>query len=95
MSKFTSANGETYDFHIDLDAVLEMEAENPDFSILDLADKMAEKFRFTDLVMMAKIIGWDYKDFCERGFNIQDLSAILTECLSELGFTSAQDVPSS
>lgn len=94
MVKFTSSKGETYDFHLDLERILELEAEDPEFSIEGLTNKLGERFRFTELVKMVSLLGWDYKEFCDRGFYVNDLSAIIVECMSELGFTSAEDTQS-
>lgn len=91
----TSAKGEEVDFHIDLDAILQMEAEDPKFSLMALAESISDNVRLTDLAKLCRIVGWDMKDFFAHGFNVQDLMTILVECMGELGFTSAQDTPSS
>lgn len=93
--KFTSSKGETYDFHLDLGAILEMEKEDPTFSVITLADRISDNLRFTDLVMLAKILGWDLTDFIARGFAVTELTTILMACMQEWGFISEQDAPSS
>lgn len=84
-------NGNEYDFKIDEAALMEKEAEDPKFNILDAIDKFSECPRLTDLYMLAKIIGWDYKEFVAAGFNIQDLLTIYPECIKEIGFFISTD----
>lgn len=84
----TSSTGEVCQFNLDLDRIIQMEDQDPDFSIFGLMSKMGANVRFTDLRKMASFIGWDYAEFCKRGYNIQDLAEIISACLEELGFTS-------
>ena len=89
--KIVSSKGEVNEFHIDLQAVLDMEAQDPNFSVVNLADRLSENVRMTDLVTIAKVVGWDYLDFIGAGYTVQDLMEVLTGCFEELGFTSAQE----
>lgn len=93
--KFTSSKGETHDFHIDIGAMVEMEAKDPDFSIMAISERFDKAFRMTDFVILAKCIGWDLEDLMAHGYNLKDLSDIFVACFGELGFTSAQDTPTS
>lgn len=94
MVKFTSSKGETYDFHLDLERILELEAKDPEFSIEGLTSSIEKKFRFTELVTLVSLLGWDYKEFCDRGFTVNDLSAIIVDCMPELGFPLDKGTPS-
>ena len=89
--KAVSSKGVVNEFHIDLDKILEMEAEEPKFYIIDLASNLSETVRMTDIIRIAKVVGWDYVEFVQAGYTLKDLMEILTGCFEELGFTSAQD----
>lgn len=91
--KFTSAKGETHDFKLDVKAMKAMEEADPDFSIIDVGDRLDKKFRMTDFAILAECVGWDLEDFLDHGYSLKDLGTIFTECFNELGFTSAQDTP--
>ena len=91
--KFTSSKGETHDFHLDIKAIIEMESADPDFSIMTVADRLDKNLRFTDLVVLAHIVGWELEDFLAHGYTIKNLSEIFVACFEELGFISAQDTP--
>ena len=84
--KAVSSKGISHDFAIDLDAVLKMEEEDPTFSIVNVGSAISENVRMTDIIKIAKVIGWDYLDFVQEGYTIQDLIEILTGCFEELGF---------
>lgn len=84
----TSSKGEVNQFSLDLDAIIAMEDEDPQFSMFTLMSSLGDKVRFKDLKTMASFIGWDYAEFCKRGYNIQDLAEIISACLEEMGFTS-------
>ncbi len=90
--KAISSKGVENDFHIDLDEVLKMEAEDPKFSVIDLVSNISDSVRLTDIIRVARIIGWDYAEFVQAGYNLKDLMEILMGCFEELGFTSAQAV---
>ena len=91
--KFANKDGVEHDFELDLKALLEME-QDPDFSLMDLTDRMDKKFRFTDLVLLASAIGWDLQEFRKAGYTAPQLVDIFVGCLAEWGFTSEQDAPS-
>lgn len=82
----TEKNGNSYDFKLDVPAIMDMEAKDPKFSILNIMSDFADCPRFTDLNILAKSIGWDYTEFIAAGFNIKDLLEIVSECMKEIGF---------
>lgn len=83
-------DGVTRTFHLDMDEVLRLEAEDPSFSIIDVADGMDEKFRFTQLYKIARMLGCEYSKLVhEYGYDITDIVNIFVECIKEEGFPSA------
>ena len=91
--KFTSSKGETHDFKLSVKAMIALEAEDPDFSIVTVGDRLEKTFRMTDFATLANCLGWDLEDFLDHGYSLKDLSTIFIECFNELGFTSEQDTP--
>lgn len=86
MIQRTNSKGEVYSFAFDLDRLAEYEATHPDYSIMDdfRGDILG---RVTTLNRLASYLGLTgFKEFGEAGFDITDLSEILTETLSETGF---------
>ena len=83
-------NGVIKSFSLDMDEVLRREAENPEFSVIDVADGFDNKMRFTQLYLMAKLVGSDYHVMVhEYGYEVDDLVNIYVECIKEEGFRSA------
>lgn len=83
-------------FDLDLDYILAKEADDPRYSIFGLMAGMDETPRMTPLVEMARIVGWDLRDFASRGYTLQeDLPEIVMECLREVGFTLPDQAESS
>lgn len=81
-----SKNGNDYDFKLDIPAIMDMEAKDPKFSIINVMERFADCPRFTDIDTMAKAVGWDYTEFVAAGFNLKDLMEIMPECIKEVGF---------
>lgn len=84
----TAPNGETYRFKMDLEAILEMESQDPEFSLMKVMNRVGSTMRITDLVKITKALGWSYKDFVEAGFTVVDLADIVGVCVQDLGFPS-------
>lgn len=75
-------------FELDLDYIQMKEADDPKYSIFALMAGMDKNPRMTPLIEMARIVGWDLKEFGGRGYSVQDdLPEIVLECLREVGFT--------
>ena len=90
----TAPNGETYRFEMDLEAILEMESKDPEFSLMKVMNRVGSTMRITDLVKITKALGWDYKEFVKAGFTVVDLAEIVENCIQDLGFPSEAPEPS-
>lgn len=77
-----------HEFQMNLDKIIEMENENPEFTLFDLISTMSEKVRFTQIEKICNLLGWTYKDMLAEGYTYDDLANIVAECVDELGFTS-------
>lgn len=82
-------NGVMYTFSLDTDYILDLEAKDPSFSFFEELGKLGEDMRLTTLFNLTKFIGWNYRDFVAKGFTMDDLVGILSDCMEELGFRSA------
>ena len=88
MTLVTLADGTERDIDLDIDAICAYEAEHPDWSILDLFQRM-EKMRFTDLNLMSMLLGFrDYKDALEQGVDITTMGDIVQNS-KLMGFTGS------
>ena len=86
MTVITSSVGESRDVDLDIDRIIECEAEHADWSILDMLSDMG-RMRFSDLDALARFVGFDgLKDFTSQGFSIKDLSEVF-QGSKLLGFT--------
>jgi hypothetical protein len=84
----TLADGTERDIDLDIDAICAYEEEHPDWSILDLFQRM-EKMRFTDLNLMSMLLGFrDYKDALEQGVDITTMGDIVQNS-KLMGFTGS------
>lgn len=74
MTEHTSSFGVTKDLDLDLDFVMDYEAQHPGWSLFNLMESQAEALRYTDLDLVAKCLGFEgIKDFYEQGFSGADL----------------------
>lgn len=90
MTLVTLADGTERDIDLDIDAICAYEEEHPDWSILDLFQRM-EKMRFTDLNLMSRLLGFrDYKDALEQGVDITTMGDIVQNS-KLMGFTGSPD----
>ncbi len=88
MTLVTLADGTERDIDLDIDAICAYEEEHPDWSILDLFQRM-EKMRFTDLNLMSMLLGFrDYKDALEQGVDITTMGDIVQNS-KLMGFTGS------
>lgn len=88
MTLVTLADGTERDIDLDIDAICAYEEEHPDWSILDLFQRM-EKMRFTDLNLMSRLLGFrDYKDALEQGVDITTMGDIVQNS-KLMGFTGS------
>ena len=88
MTLVTLADGTERDIDLDIDAICAYEVEHPDWSILDLFQRM-EKMRFTDLNLMSMLLGFrDYKDALEQGVDITTMGDIVQNS-KLMGFTGS------
>ncbi len=88
MTLVTLADGTERDIDLDIDAICAYEEAHPDWSILDLFQRM-EKMRFTDLNLMSMLLGFrDYKDALEQGVDITTMGDIVQNS-KLMGFTGS------
>ncbi len=74
MTAYTSKFGVTKDLDLDLDRVMEYEAQHPGWSLFNLMESQAEALRYTDLDLVAKCLGFEgIKAFFAEGFSGADL----------------------
>ncbi len=79
MTLVTLADGTERDIDLDNDAICAYEAEHPDWSILDLIERM-ERMRFTDLNLMASFLGFrDFDDAIEQGVDMERMADLVRE----------------
>ncbi len=96
MTYTCTRNGVEHEFTLDFDELLQLEAEDPEFSVVSLMQSLGERFRLTTADRITRLFGMSYRDFIEAGFTVDDLVKIYEAVLSDLGFRSAKksDVPS-
>lgn len=79
MTLVTLADGTERDIDLDIDAICAYEEEHPDWSILDLFQRM-EKMRFTDLNLMSMLLGFrDFDDAIEQGVDMERMADLVRE----------------
>lgn len=88
MTIFTLVDGTERDVDLDIDVICAYEAEHPDWSILDLFQRM-DRMRFTDLNLMSRFLGFaDYSDALDKGFGA-DRMADAIQGSRYMGFTGS------
>ena len=98
MTEFTSSTGVTRDFTMSLERILELEAKDPGFSLINDVRKLGHTFRLTYAEHILQAMGTNYKEFIADGFYLEDLGDIATKAMGELHFlkpspTSSEDQP--
>ena len=89
----TNSKGEKYMMTLNLDAVMEYEAQHPDWSIMKELDGI-QRMRFTTLDRLTGFLGYSYRDFTDIGFGIEDLSKVYEHEMEELlGFSLSDSSP--
>lgn len=87
-------NGQAYTFEFNWDYLEELE-KDPKYDMFHDMASMDEHPRITTLYRLARLVGWNYKDFVQKGFSANELSEILVECMKEAGFRSEEPTPDS
>ena len=94
--EFTTSKGIIKTFELDIDKILEMEAKDPDYSLMDdLSGLDSDKMRFSAFDRMARVLGSDLKQMTKDGVTIEDQMDIFIECLKEAGFISEEPASAS
>lgn len=89
----TNSKGESYMMTLNLDSVMEYEAQHPDWSILSELDRI-QAMRFTTLDLLTGFLGYTYREFADLGFGIEDLSEVYEHEMEELlGFSTEASSP--
>lgn len=90
MTLVTLADGTEKDIDLDIDAICAYEVEHPEWSILDLFQRM-DRMRFSDLNLLSSFIGFrDYDDALEQGVDMERMADIV-QGSKYLGFTGSPD----
>lgn len=82
--------GIEHDFVLDIDAVIQMESEDEDFSFIDCLSSFNKKVKLSNLDKICKAIGTDLKSMLAMGFTIDKIMDITKQCIEDAGFFSAQ-----
>ena len=77
-----------HEFQLNLDKIIEMENEDPEFTLMKLIDSLDGNIRFSTIEKLCSLLGWTYRDLLAEGYTYVDLANILVGCVEELGFTS-------
>ncbi len=82
-------NGQSFEFNLSLDEVLEAERQNPEYSFLaDMAD-LGKSMRLISLDRLMRFCGHGLEEMLSAGFKLDELADIFTKVLEETGFISA------
>lgn len=94
--QFTTSKGVIKTFELDIDKILEMEAKDPNYSLMDDLDNLdSDKLRLSTFDRMARLVGSDLKTMLKDGIGFEDLTNIFIDCLKETGFISGEPASAS
>jgi hypothetical protein len=86
---YTLPNGTQKEFTLSIDAIVEEEERDPDYSFFSDLSSLGDKIRFGTIKRLLPIIGTDFDTFFKVDkLSFNDLSEILTKCMEEVGFLS-------
>lgn len=88
--KATDKFGEVHEYKLDINAILEAEAKDPEYSFLHDLQSMGNKPRLTTLARIANSVGGDLQSMLALGFTMDKIADIFTKCLEEAGFISVE-----
>lgn len=96
MTEFTSATGVTRDFSMSIERILELEANDPGFSLINDVRKLGHTYRLTYAEHILQAMGTTYRDFIADGFYLEDLGEIASKAMADIHFlrpsrTSSED----
>lgn len=82
-------NGQSFEFYLSLDKILEAEREDPEYSFLAEMADLGKTMRLSSFDRMMRFCGHSLEDMLSAGFKLDELADIFTKTLEETGFISA------
>lgn len=96
MVSITTKDGSVVEAELDIGRVLAYEAEHPEWSLFDTLGAMgdAKKLRFTDIDLLAKLVGFEgIEEATNLGVSMQDIAEVISKS-PILGFTASDKAES-
>lgn len=82
-----------HEYKLNIQAILDEEAKNPDYSFFDELEDFGKHLRFSEIMRMCEYVSSSYEEmFTARKLAFSDLPKIVQGCLEEAGFHSAEPV---
>lgn len=85
-------NGQTFEFDLLLIKILEMEAENPNYSFIEDMQSMGEKPRLLTIDRVMDLAGHPLVELVNAGFSMDEVGDLFAELISKVGFFKTPDI---
>lgn len=82
-------NGQSFEFYLSLDKILEAEREDPEYSFLAEMADLGKSMRLISFDRIMRFCGHGLEEMLSAGFKLDELADIFTQVLEETGFISA------